>query len=128
MLSLVLDWQKKKFEFMGQTVTAEIRPLKRLAMIELLPYMNGGKITIKESLELQGIAGTVFPEHVRNVEGIEINGQAVTMAQLSDEMALYPLTTDIIKELALISSLKDADEGNLEGVSGNKPQADTLSN
>jgi hypothetical protein len=119
MLELILDWQEKEFDFKGSKITAELRPLKRRAMMALLPFMQGGEITNQRALEMQGLAEKIFPDHVRNISGIRINGQPITVEQLNDEMALFSLSTDIIKVLALMSSLQKEDEKNSAGVSGN---------
>jgi hypothetical protein len=131
MLSLILDWQKKEFKFKGEVITIELRPLKRKAMIELLPYMTGGSITAKTALEMQGIAAKIFPDHIRNIQGLEgvtIEGRPVTIEDLSEEMTFFNLTTDIIKALAEVSSLDKVSEGNLNGASGSDTTADAQSN
>jgi len=138
-LDLIIGWQAFKTEFREETITMDVRPFKRKAMLAVLPYLSKQMPAIKEDMadnevaaladkgfELQGLASDLFPEHVKNIQGITINGKVPTFEELADETMFLPLTLAIITKIASISSIDQADAKNSEGLPGStEEQAET---
>ena len=117
----------------------EVRPFRRKAMLAVLPYltkqmpdikadMTGDEISnlADKGFELQGLASDLFPEHVKNIQGITLNGTVPTFDDLADEPVFLPLTLAIITQIAGISNIDQADAKNSEGLSGfTEEQAET---
>jgi len=130
-LELIIDWQAFETELRGEKISMEIRPFKRKAMMAIQPFLTEKMPTIKKSMnkeeigkladkafELQGLAEHLFPNHVRNITGITINGKPPTFEDLSEEPALLPLTLAIITQIASISALDSGEAKNSGGLSG----------
>jgi len=138
-LDLIIGWQAFTTEFRGETITMEVRPFRRKAMLAVLPYltkqmpdikadMTGDEISnlADKGFELQGLASDLFPEHVKNIQGITLNGTVPTFDDLADEPVFLPLTLAIITQIAGISNIDQADAKNSEGLSGfTEEQAET---
>lgn len=138
-LDLIIGWQEFTTEFRGEEITMEVRPFRRKAMLAVLPYltkqmpdikadMTGDEISnlADKGFELQGLASDLFPEHVKNIQGITLNGTVPTFDDLADEPVFLPLTLAIITQIAGISNIDQADAKNSEGLSGfTEEQAET---
>jgi len=57
----------------------------------------------------------VFPEHVRNIKGLSVNGAPITNDILCQETVFGPLCISIISELMNRSQLTEQDEKNSAG-------------
>jgi len=130
-MDILIDWVPYEFEFMGDKVTCELRRLKSEAFMKLAPYMklageeDAVKITVS-MFEMQQLVPSLFPGHVRNLQGITINGQPPTIEQLSEESVLVELVFDIIGEMAKISRISEGDVKNSERQSGEEIGAESL--
>ena len=142
-LELIIDWQVFETEFRGEKISMEIRPFKRKAMMAIRPFMTEkmpkieadmsdeeiGKMADK-AFELQGLAADLFPDHVRNLKGLEgvvIDEHPVTFQDLAEETALLALTLAIITRIASISTLDSGEVKNSGGLSGSmEEQAGTV--
>lgn len=69
------------------------------------------------SLENQVLAKNVFPDFVRKVDGVTINGKVPTAEQFAEESVLCELTIKILSELMIRTTVTFADEKNSEGPS-----------
>lgn len=123
-MDILIEWQTYQTEFNGATVTMEIRPLRRGAMHILLPHLQamqgdaGDALQVAiRSLELQALAGVIFPDHVRNITGVTVNGRPPSPDRFADEVVLSQLTVDIIGQLGAISRLSLGDVKNCDGLS-----------
>lgn len=114
MINLTIGWQKVEVDFMGETVTAEVRPLTSEHMLLLTPHMDfdrppkspekmsakekaaAEKEASKRMFELQRAAAPFFPEIVRNIKGLKVNNADLDPAILGDESALTVLAAQII--------------------------------
>jgi len=127
----LIDWVPFETEFMGDKVTCELRRLKSEAFMKLAPYMklageeDAIKITVS-MFEMQQLVPSLFPEHVRNLQGITINGEIPTLDQLSEESVLVELVFDIIGELAKISRVSEGEAKNSKRQSGETTEAENL--
>ena len=121
-MDVLIGWQKYETTWQGEKVSMEVRPLRRKAMMLLAPYMmiseEKGVKLIVDTFELQGLAAQIFPEHVKDIQGITVNGKPVTWEDLAEEAVFCHLVGDIIGQLALISSLKESEAKNSGGPSG----------
>ena len=136
-MDLVIDWRKYETEFMGEPVSMELRPLKRWAWFELAPLLENhnpkkedetaqeyiARLTEDErkkmshdSEKLQELSAKIFPEHVKNIQGITVNGEVPTWEQISEEIIFLNLCVDICGQLAEVSTLTKTDEKNSEGL------------
>ena len=89
-MDIIIGWQPYETEFNGETVTMELRPLKTGAMMLLAPHMtadlsDNARLFIS-SLELQGLAGEILPDHVRGIKGVTVNGQDLTPEIMAERM------------------------------------------
>ena len=138
-LDLIIGWQTFETEFRGEMIKMEVRPFKRKAMLAVLPYLSKKMPDIKEdmtedeitdladkSFDLQGLASDLFPDHVRDIQGITLNGRPPSFDDLADEPMFLPLTLAIITKIASISNIDLADAKNSEGLSDStEEQAET---
>jgi hypothetical protein len=124
-LNFIIDWTPYTMQYMGQEISMEIRPFKTWASILLTPIIyESSKIKSSDgasieqmnlAYETQKIAIKILPEHIKNFNGITINGSNVTIEQLCDEAVFAPIVMDIIAEIAKRSHLtveerKNSDE------------------
>jgi len=130
-LDLIIGWQAFETEFHGAKVNMEVRPFRRKAMMAVRPFLGTEMPEIKEGMsdeelgkladkafELQELAGRILPDHLRNIEGITVNKQPVSIEDLSEEPVFLPLTLEIITKIAEISNIDREQEKNSEGLSG----------
>lgn len=132
-MDVLIGWTKKEFKFNGEIITAELRPLKRSAMLLLSPYISMGEEKeqsklMATALELQELAEKIFPEHVRNIENLTVNGNPVKVEELAEESVFCALVGSIISTLSIISSLTTDQAKNSEGLSGTRISEDPATN
>lgn len=132
-MDIIIKWEKYETEFNGEVVTMNLRPLKRPAMLLLMPYiteatvrepksaddMNDSDIigVVMDSYKVQGLVGDIFPEHMKDLKGITVNGEPVTPEMFQEEIILNPLVVDIMTKLMNISQLSKEDQKNLSSPS-----------
>lgn len=139
-MDITIGWTKfePKSKIGENEISVEVRPLKNWAWLELLPLMqqmipkNTGESTKdylarlspderasleKESINIQRLAKTIFPEHVRNFQGVTVNGEPPTPEQLSEEVIFMGITIEIMMHLITISNLGEGDLKNSSGPS-----------
>ena len=117
-LNYILDWVPYEMEYESEKISMEIRPLKSWASILLTPFLieagkqrkdNGNNALTAETLnlsyEIQKVADKIFSEHVRNITGININSNPVTLQELCQESVFAPIVMDIIGQLTSITRL-----------------------
>lgn len=143
---IIIDWEEYETDFKGHEVKMQLRPLKRWASLLLTPifkvsreaYLENKrkkdnaevepeKVTeedINFAFNVQEIAIKVFPDHVRDVTGITVNKQAITVPILCEESAFGPLCIDIVGELAKRSQLTEPEAKNSKGPSGTPTKTD----
>lgn len=118
-MDILIGWQPYETKFGGAPVTMELRPLKVPAMVKLMPYINrigdakGDMLKLSmNTMEMQALAVAVFPDAVRAIDGVTVNGQAVTSEQMAEEVVFSALVGDIFAELIGRSQLSGAEEKN----------------
>jgi len=133
-MDVVIKWEEYETEFGGDPVTMELRPLQRPAMLLLMPYISeatsrpgpadpmnlkDGELieVVMDSYKVQGLVMNIFPEHMKNLEGLTVNKEPVTCQMLQDEIILNPLVVDIMTKLMNISQLSKEDQKNLSSPS-----------
>jgi len=130
-MDILIDWVPYEFEFMGDKATCEVRRLKSEAFMKLAPYMklageeDAVKITVS-MFEMQQLVPLIFPDHVRNLQGITINGQPPTTQQLSEEPVLVDVVFDIVTELITLSRIGKDEAKNSKRQSGEMTEAENL--
>lgn len=117
--NLTIDWKPFETDFRGHKITMELRPLKRWATMLLTPIyleaanMKASKkktVTADEanfSYRIQEIGLKIFPDHVRNLNGLQINNVGITIDDLCDESIFSPIVMEIMGELSTRSQLID---------------------
>ena len=135
--NFIIDWQEFTTDFRGHTITMQLRPLKSWASVLLTPiYIKSTQKKLEKDaqkkteeneqdklksltvddfnfgFEVQKVAAKIFPEHVKDIQGIQVNGQPVTIETLCDESVFATLCMDIIAELSARSQLTEAEEKN----------------
>ena len=151
---IIIDWEEYKTDFRGHEVKMQLRPLKRWASMLLTPIFkrsrevylenkrkkdkaenNPKEETEKEpekvteedinfAYRVQEIAMKVFQDHVKDIVGITVNKEAITIPVLCEESAFGPLCIDIVGELAKRSKLTEPEEKNSNGPSGTPQKTD----
>lgn len=140
-MDFIIGWQKYETVFKGAHIAMELRPLKTDAMFAMSPHFQGerrgkdesvsefiGRLTEdqknqlrNESKGLQKLSLTIFPDHVRDLSGFTINGEAPTWLQLAEESLFMELCVEICGRLAAISNLGEDEEKNLKKPSDSPP-------
>ena len=117
MVDVLIEWRKEIFTTMGEEVSCEIRPLNREAMMVITPLIasalgkeNDTAYMMGSTFEMQEKAAEIFPNHVRNIQGLTVNnGQPVDVDILTNESVFARLCVDILSKLFEISTLTDAE-------------------
>jgi hypothetical protein len=137
-INIIIGWQKFETDFQGQKVSMEVRPLKRWAWFVLQPIFQKmpsknkdetteaylerltsddmGRLT-QGSADLQDASAKIFKDHVRNIEGITVNGEPVSFDVMAEEVVFMRLSIEICNKLMEISNIKDGEEKNSGGQS-----------
>ncbi len=108
-MDLLIDWTLKEILFKDETVTFEVYPLNNEGVLKILPYVSYFKNLEEEGLDMTKIyeivkeAKHLFPEHVRNIKGVTINGKEVKIDDLAVEGQLINLALGIMTILINIS-------------------------
>jgi hypothetical protein len=126
MKNYLLDWRKFETEFDGNTVSMDVKPLKRGAFLRLLPVLDMFQAAASNASDTQRVAdfdtvmgaiGKFLPEYVKNITGFEVDGRPPTIQDIIDETPFARLCTDVIIELTRISTLSAQESKNSEGPS-----------
>ena len=118
MINLTIDWQEKKIDFMGEKVSVVIRPLNTVAFNLLLPHFSGlgDDIPETEALkrigEMQKVAKDIFPTHLKEIQGLQVNEKTATIDELTEEVILSSLTVSILTKMMEITQPDDESEKN----------------
>ena len=111
-----LGWRRFTPEWGDGSISMELRPLRRGAMLLILPQLDefnsreGERIyRLTDTYKMQGLAAQVFPDHVRNLAGLDGEGGPMTVADIGEEAALHLLASEIMAQLLRVSRLT-ADE------------------
>lgn len=117
-MDILIDWQKFETNFNGEKVSMMLRPLKTWAMLKLLPNIVNQESSNTTALalsgmELQSFAKEIFPEFVKDIKNLTVNGSPITFEILAEESIFHNLTMEILGELIRISRLSDGEEKNL---------------
>ena len=126
MIDLKIDWQEYRTTFRGQEITMEIRPLKRWAnalLTEIYLTAAKEKIDKKKKRELtqkdidfaykmQELGSKIFPDHLRNLSGIKVNGEDITIGILCEESVFSFLAMSILSQMANITAITGNDVKN----------------
>lgn len=111
MVDILIGWQRFEFEFKGEVVAMELRPMDVKAMLKL------GGIDAGSPDEKQiDIMESIYEGHVRNIENLTIGGEAATPEALANIIELSGLSNQVMTKLTEITNLPQADKKKL-----NKP-------
>jgi len=119
MLNLCIDWKKVEVEFMGEKITAEVRPPSPDHMLVLTPHLNftGEGMNEIEATQkiykMQNAVVPILPEIIRNIEGVTNNGKPVDSVMLGTESAFGTLVMLLITEVINSANLDKESEKNL---------------
>ena len=133
MINLIIKWQKWEIEFQGEKISMELLPLKVGTNLLLTPFFirieeqdNKGKalgigkkdVTVDQDklsqyiiestrleTELQNVCRDIFPSHVRDIQGMTINGKPVDPIILCEEPIFSTLVLQIVTQLYKISRI-----------------------
>ena len=131
MITLTIGWKKRTIDFMGEKVVVTIRPLKTTAFNLLLPHFQAMEEqtdeaeAIKRVGDLQKVSADIFPDHLKEVTGIEVNGEPVTAKLLSEEMLLSALAVQILSHMMAITQPDEMSEKNLKSPLPGEQSAET---
>ena len=137
-IDLTIGWRPYETTFMGEKITMELRPLKSWAFYEIIPYLDNPNPRRKDetneecmkrlspaeieglrnsSKELHLLSAKIFPEHVRNIENLVVNGMPVTPDIIAEESIFMGLAIEISGQLGVITSITENESKNLKGPS-----------
>ena len=140
----ISTWEDFKTELQGEEITMQLRKLTREAYLDLLPLLSkaeeaqasakkdeAGQLTERSDIlkitiasgELQEIGLKIFPEHVKDIRGVQIDSKEITGKELASESALTQLSSTVLSQLFFISQLREPDSKNSKGPSGSPPEA-----
>jgi len=118
-MDYIIGWREVEVPFEDDIVTVEIRPLTREAMMIVTPLLveaegkdNDKSFMLLSTFKMQEISEKIFPDHVRNIKGFTINGNAPTIEIITKESVFARLTVDILTKLFAISTLTKDEEKN----------------
>jgi len=111
-MDIIIDWEAWETKFNGETVSMELLPLETQTLLEL-----GAVASANDPSKTMGMVVDIFPGHVRNVQGITINGKVPTPEQYASVSRIYVLTTRILTQLGIISQISEEDVKNSNGPS-----------
>ena len=136
---IIIDWESYETDFKGHEVKMQLRPLKSWASILLTPIYMEMETRVKKIkaakdekrdisdimteddikfvYKIQEVAKKVFPDHVKDITGITMNGTPVNAQALCEETFFSYLCMDIIAELGKRTQLDSAEVKNLKGPS-----------
>ena len=127
---MLIDLDFRQFELPGLSgATVDVRPLQVAAYQDALRVLQphqreGGANTyamMADSAFLEA-AKRIFPEHVRNLAGIDLRVNGETRAAKVDDLyshgALFPVALGVMAHLLAISMLTETEAGNSKGPSG----------
>lgn len=100
--------------FEGDTVTMDLRCLKRSDMLKLMPYMEISQVgndtvtKFTDQNEFAKVMMDFLPSNVSNFHGLtDSSGAPVTLETMVSELYFNKLTMNIIGKLMEISSLRE---------------------
>ena len=122
MAKINLGWREYKTEFQGSEVSMELRPLKTASLLEITDLFEGyggNKTAIVGQLKMQDVFRHLHADHVRNLTGIEMEGDDKFGPDVVAGEALFlGLAVEIISELMSISHLLRGDSKNSSAPAG----------
>lgn len=114
-------WQRWTTNFDGQEVSMELKTLDRGSMLQLYPIMEEFQRVDRDApyamLEIVDRGVTAIEGHVRDIQGITVNGKEPELEDIEGEMMFTPLMIEIMSRLVTISTLSVESEKNFEGPS-----------
>jgi len=115
-MQIDLDWRRERSALWPE-VSYEIRPLRVWAFQELMAYWErqaapGTEGTgAADGLALLAVARRIFPDHVRDVQGLTLTREGetapATPEALCEEAPLAPLAGEIVARLVAASEIGD---------------------
>lgn len=96
-------WQPLEVNLYNTRVTFEARPLKRGVMCQIMPHMKADA-TMDDSLNIIDKIADVLPEYVRDIKGLELDGRAITPAEMAEEGLFFEVLSLIATELVKLST------------------------
>lgn len=123
MVDITLDWQTKEYDLGVDKVKVKLRPLKRWAMLKLVPFLKERKgsegseivFVIDDTYKIQEIAEDIFKEHIGGIENLTIDQKPIEdYTVLAKEAVFSSLCALIITDLMKMSSLDREEELNLK--------------
>ena len=109
---------ERDFETAGGKVSLELKPLKRGAMLKLVPFMKDtqGVEAVISMYEIQGVAAEISPDHVKVLDSdLTVDDEPLTVSHIVDIAPFAPLCMDIVLALVDISKLSAVDSKNSNG-------------
>lgn len=121
-MDILIGWRKFTTEFYDEEISMELLPLKIEGMLKILPLLtevgavkDGDFLKFAEhSLKIQAAVKGFLPEHVKNIDGITVNGESITPDQLIDESAFCRLVMAVVNELVMRSTITKDESKNSE--------------
>lgn len=133
----------KRCEF-SNGVSAELKPLDRKGITLMMPYIispvkpGDTKEKVAERLknrsqeeivkdaetmyEVQSVSKDILGNHIRDIEGVEIDGEPIESSVLSSDIRLATLAFEMIATLVTLSQVPPNEEKNSEKLSDLKAQ------
>ncbi len=126
------DWREVSFEFNGDMISMQMRPLKVGEMAILTPLIAEVTSLVKpkeeltsvdimkqaaSSFKIQAAAESVLKDSVKDIKGFTINGEQPTLEKVCGEAMFITIVGDMIREIFNLSQLKQEDEKNSDGAS-----------
>jgi hypothetical protein len=121
MVDILIDWQAYEFEFAGETIKMELKPMDTRAVFSLM-----GISTDSPDEKQVDIMQAIFVDYVRNIENLTFSGAQAQPEQLATVPQLMPLSGLVMAKLSEISNLQDGDKKKLDKQSTSPPQSEVL--
>ena len=129
-MDILIEWKKFETVFEGDEISMELFRLTTGAHLVLTPFVDlfktqeeidelkkneASMIKLQEGiLNMQQAVRPILEDHVRNIQGITINGKPVRAEQLADFGIFVNLVSEIMAELLIRATITKEQEKNSE--------------
>lgn len=110
---------KFSLEFEGDSISMDLRRLKREAILKLSPYLTTneqGKVTglsFEDQTKFTNVMIEILPSYVTNFSGlVDAIGNLISLEDMIQEAYFQSLVSHIVSKLLLISSPDGGEEKN----------------
>jgi hypothetical protein len=110
MQKVSLGWRTYKPNWGDGEITMEVKPLTVAGLLDIAPLFKfkDDAVVLTSLLTIQAAAAAIFPDCVRNLQGLQDDDdKLITIQQVAEETVLTDLAVDIVSHLVSISRLSE---------------------